>query len=381
MTLILFGMALPWLLVGLGCWLTYQLARQNGRILLRLEELEEQLGLLRALLAMESSPPTALPVASAAPDFELPDLDGKPHKPSQFRGRRVLLIFFNPECGYCRRMVPDLAVLPPGADQPLPLIITTGAAEENRALLKGLDASRVLLQAETETADRYQIPGTPMGYLVDDQGKIASELARGAEALLTLARTPWPADSAQPSSAPSGNGHLRTPARGKTNRGLATSRINRSGLKAGTPAPDFRLPRLDRGELALQDYRGRRVLLVFSDPECGPCEQLAPHLERFHRRHPDIGVVMISRRDTDINRRKVEALGLTFPVVLQRHWQISLLYGMFVTPMAYLIDEQGIIAADVASGVDAVQALMSGAVVAAKEKLAAGRKEVVPMRP
>src|SRR5580765_7696443 len=45
------------------------------------------------------------------------------------------------------------------------------------------------------------------------------------------------------------------------NRSLARSRIKRDGLKAGTPAPDFRLPLLDgSGELALSDLRGRQVL-------------------------------------------------------------------------------------------------------------------------
>ena len=37
----LLGTGLPWLLVALGCWFVYQLLRQNGRILLRLEALEE----------------------------------------------------------------------------------------------------------------------------------------------------------------------------------------------------------------------------------------------------------------------------------------------------------------------------------------------------
>src|SRR6266516_4908329 len=38
---------------------------------------------------------------------------------------------------------------------------------------------------------------------------------------------------------------------------LARSRIKRDGLKAGTRAPEFRLPRLDgRGELALEGLRG-----------------------------------------------------------------------------------------------------------------------------
>src|SRR5207247_6303020 len=73
-----------------------------------------------------------------------------------------------------------------------------------------------------------------------------------------------------------------------SNRSLARSRIKRDGLKAGTPAPDFRLPRLDgRGDLSLENLRGRRVLLVFSSPHCGPCDALAPALQKFHREQTD----------------------------------------------------------------------------------------------
>jgi thiol-disulfide isomerase/thioredoxin len=68
---------------------------------------------------------------------------------------------------------------------------------------------------------------------------------------------------------------------------LARSRLTRDGLRAGTPASNFRLPRVDGGELTLEEFRGRRVLLVFSEPECGPCNQLAPQLERFHRNDPE----------------------------------------------------------------------------------------------
>src|SRR2546422_7287728 len=56
------------------------------------------------------------------------------------------------------------------------------------------------------------------------------------------------------------------PGNGKT-KSQSRSRLNRVGLKAGTPAPAFRLPRVDGGELTLEEYRGRCVLLVFSDPE------------------------------------------------------------------------------------------------------------------
>ena len=146
------------------------------------------------------------------------------------------------------------------------------------------------------------------------------------------------------------------------NRSLARSRINRSGLKAGTPAPDFRLPRLNGGELAREEFRGRHLLLVFSDPQCGPCDALAPELQKFHREHPEIAMLMISRGEPKDNRAKVKEHGLSFPIVLQRQWEISRRYAMFATPIAYLIDGQGVIAADVAVGIEAIQGLMTQSV-------------------
>ena len=133
-------------------------------------------------------------------------------------------------------------------------------------------------------------------------------------------------------------------------------------MKAGTPAPDFRLPRLDgRGDLSLEDLRGRRVLLVFSSPHCGPCDALAPALQKFHREHPELELVMISKGEPKENRAKVKEHGLTFPIVLQQQWEISRKYAMFATPIAYLIDDQGVIAADVAVGVEPILALLTDA--------------------
>src|SRR6516162_10397593 len=84
-----------------------------------------------------------------------------------------------------------------------------------------------------------------------------------------------------------GNGEDRSARFG--NRSVARSKIKRDGLTAGTSAPDFRLPCLDGTERSLQDFQGRRVVLVFSDPHCGPCSTLAPRLERFHRENGEEG--------------------------------------------------------------------------------------------
>ena len=77
-------------------------------------------------------------------------------------------------------------------------------------------------------------------------------------------------------------------------------------MKAGTPAPEFRLPRLEGGEFALSELRGRFVLLVFSSPKCGPCNTLAPKLEKCHRKFPELEVVMISQGGSEENRAKVK---------------------------------------------------------------------------
>jgi peroxiredoxin len=144
------------------------------------------------------------------------------------------------------------------------------------------------------------------------------------------------------------------------NHSLARSKLKRDGLKAGTPAPDFRLPRVDgRGELTLSEFRGRPVLLVFSSPHCGPCNTLAPELEKFHREHPELQMLMISRGEPKENRAKIKEHRLTFLVLLQQQWEISRQYAMFATPVAYLIDEAGSIAADVAVGVDSILSLIS----------------------
>jgi hypothetical protein len=119
------------------------------------------------------------------------------------------------------------------------------------------------------------------------------------------------------------------------------------------------------------------VLLVFSSPGCGPCFSLAPELERFHyaqqeskkspllRRQDEAAsgaqVVMISKGEPKENRLKAKEQGLTFPIVLQQQWEISRRYGIFTTPVAYLISEDGIILEDVAVGIESILKLLARA--------------------
>src|ERR1700733_9572171 len=154
----------------------------------------------------------------------------------------------------------------------------------------------------------------------------------------------------------------------KGNRPLSASRLNRSGLPRGTPAPLFKLPSLKGGEIALDTYRGRRVMVVFSDPKCKPCHALMPELVALHKRTPDIEVLIISRGNLETVRAEFEQRPVPFPVAVQKSWEISRRYAMFATPIAYLIDESGKIAGDIAIGSEPILILLAGAQILALVK-------------
>jgi peroxiredoxin len=360
-----FGIVLAWIAILAGGWLGWQLLRQNGRLLLRLDELEQR---LNELEFGEGEEPAGLSIGSAAPDFELPDVAGGFHTLAQYRSQSLLLIFFNPACGFCKEMLPKLKDRLESRTQKAEedglsvLVISTADAEASSALFAEHKLTcAVLLQKQTEVATAYRANGTPCGYLISAEGQIASELAMGADRLLELLEgEPESRKQKAKLATVAGNGNGGEKANRFSNRSLAHSRIKRDGLRAGTQAPEFRLPRLDgRGDLSLSELRGRPVLLVFSSPNCGPCATLAPQLEEFHRGNPDLEVVMISKGEPKENRAKVKEHGLTFPIVLQQQWEISRRYAMFATPVAYLIDQEGIITCDVAVGSEAIVGLFT----------------------
>jgi len=339
-------------LLLVGTWIIlYQIMKQQGRMLLRLDEFEQTFGRLTA--PREPSEPQGLAVGTPIPPFALPDLTGKIVTPEQFRGKQVLLIHWNPGCGFCAHIASDLAKL---QDQLMQqntqiVLLSHGNAHDNQHLMEEFALKcPVLLLDGTQAFAPFHDQGTPIAYLVDEQGQVAQPLAIGANQVPELVQ-----------------GALERHKNGKPNYdkpSLAKSRIEREGLKAGTLAPCFELPDIYGHTVRLKEYRGRKVLLVFSDPHCGPCDQVAPALVRLHQEHINNGlaVVMIGRGDPEENRQKAELHHIEFPVALQQRWEISKEYGIFATPVAFLIDAQGIIAQDVVKGEDAIVQLGQAAV-------------------
>jgi len=327
-----------------AAWATlFGLLRQQGRLLARIEALESA----RPAFALEDGPAPAPRLEVGAPigPFALPDLTAATVALEDLESRRILLVHWDPGCGFCDQIAAPLAALEDDLARhgtELVLVSHRSAEENRRCADKAGLSCRILLQEQTRM-DAFKTMGTPVAYLVDERRRVTAPEAVGAEAVLELAR-----------AAARGRTFLRS------ERPLSESRIVRDGLKPGTPAPEFTLPELDGGSVALSDFRGRRVLLVFTDPACGPCDELASELAAMCGERPadaSPAIVMVSRGDVDANRRKVARYGLTLPVLLQPGWQLSREYGIFATPVGFLISEDGRIATHVARGPGEVLAL------------------------
>jgi thiol-disulfide isomerase/thioredoxin len=131
--------------------------------------------------------PASAQLGQPAPALRLADLDGRIVDLAAFRGARTLVLLWNPGCGFCRQMLDALKAWEanPPAGAPRLLVVSTGTVEENRALgLRG----PVVLDEGSAAMRAFGANGTPMAVLVDAEGRIASEVAAGATAVLVLAR-------------------------------------------------------------------------------------------------------------------------------------------------------------------------------------------------
>jgi peroxiredoxin len=137
--------------------------------------------------AAAPSVPAALPLGETAPEVKLPDLEANTVELTKnFKGQQTLLVFWNPGCGFCQQMLADLREWEqnPPEEAPMLLVVSAGTEEANRE--QGL-SSTVVLDQNFAVGRAFGASGTPSAVLVDAQGKVASDIAVGAPAVMELA--------------------------------------------------------------------------------------------------------------------------------------------------------------------------------------------------
>src|SRR5213082_1788746 len=154
--------------------------------------------LLTSLLLTAEVPP----VGSAAPEFSLPDASGKTHSLSEYKGKYVVLEWFNPECPFVKKHygTDNMQKLQGEyTDKGVVWLTIDSNAPGNEGNLTPEQAQKImaqwktkqtalLLDPESKVAKLYGAKNTPNMVVISPEGKIVYEGAIDSKA------SPNPAD-------------------------------------------------------------------------------------------------------------------------------------------------------------------------------------------
>lgn len=131
----------------------------------------------------------------------------------------------------------------------------------------------------------------------------------------------------------------------------------------GKPAPAFDLGRLDgKGQLSLDQLRGKVVVVNFWASWCIPCKQENPALVNVWERYRTSDVVLLGivYQDSPQSAREYTAhLGNTWPSLLDEDGRTAIVFGVFGIPETFFIGPDGVIAGRHIGPIDE-QTLISG---------------------
>jgi peroxiredoxin len=115
-------------------------------------------------------------------------------------------------------------------------------------------------------------------------------------------------------------------------------------LDTGSRAPDFSLPRLEGGTVALQEILGNGpAAIVFFKTTCPVCQFTLPFLERIHQ-GGTVPVYAISQDGAKDTREFNRQCGLALPTLLDSErsgFPVSNAFGISSVPTTFLIERDG----------------------------------------
>jgi peroxiredoxin len=312
-------------------WFLVHLLRQNGRLLVRLEALEDDRSVAGGASPSPNGAPTwqaagGLAVGASAPAFSLEDVQGETLTLDSLRkaGRPVVLLFTDPGCGPCNTLLPEVGHWQEQYQDRLTIaLVSRGDPEENKTKAQEHGLINVVLQDDWEVSEAYDLAGTPGAVLVSPDGTIASPMVGGAESIRAFVAQ---AVAAPPTVA--------------------------AAEKIGEPAPEVKLPDLEGNTVELEHFRGEETLVLFWNPGCGFCQQMLPEIKQWEANRPQGApkLLFISAGTEQANR----AMGLASPVLLDQQFAVGRAFGAGGTPSAVLLDAEGKVASGVAVGAPAV---------------------------
>lgn len=127
---------------------------------------------------LQSAKYEPLAVGKPAPDFSLADLNDKPYRLSDFRGRVVFLNFWATWCKPCREEMPSMEILNKNFEKDGLVVLAVSidrvtTSKDIPPFVKGLNLTfPVLIDSWGRTDKPYKRMGVPETFIIDQQGII-----------------------------------------------------------------------------------------------------------------------------------------------------------------------------------------------------------------
>ena len=146
---------------------------------------------IRALIA-DAVQPAPVKRGDLVPSVQLLDLSGGAADLASLRGRVTLLLFWNPSCGFCQKMLHELKAWERPDGAPDLVVISSGPLEACRDVRF---RAKVLVDPYFSSGRLFGAAGTPSAVVLDERGRVASDVVVGASAVFALAANWIPAVS------------------------------------------------------------------------------------------------------------------------------------------------------------------------------------------
>src|ERR1035437_8441007 len=266
-------------------------------------------------------------------DFELPDIKGERVSFQQILGygEPVLFVFVSPTCNPCRNLLPEFDKWETEFKDKFRIVyFSTGTAEENQEKFGGSVDKQILLQEQREISDLFRAKWTPSAILMDSRGRIASHIAAGDNAIRELVREIAFKD-------------LDSEFTYFTN-GTGTSHT----IKIGQNVPDTSVTDLAGKRIDKSFFEGKQTLVTFWSTGCSHCYKMLEELKEWDLTKGPNDPNLIIFSDGDPEEHK--AFALRSPIILEKGHKSATGFGMFGTPSAVLINEEGKFVTETAVG-------------------------------
>lgn len=337
---LLLGLATVGLLVAVVFYLK-KISEQQTQIIRRIEILEVTALDGREVLREDVAQPTnGLPIGAPAPDFVLPDVNGKEISLENLliQTKPILFFFVSPTCNPCAGLLPEIETWQTELKGKLNFVfVSSGNVKDNLDKLAGDTLKQILLQKDREVALTFGAEWTPTAVLINNDGTIGSRTAVGDKAIRQLIEL------------------IKTQIDVAEILLIANGDDNHAG-KLGDDLPEFFENDVFDKLVASEDLRGKKTLITFWSLTCGYCQQMLDDLRDWDKTRgaDEPNLLLISEGESEPHRQ----LDLQSPIILDKDRKISNELGMSGTPSAVLINEDGKIVSETAIGAEKIWTLI-----------------------